>query len=393
MKVSIPEELGFSSKRLERISARMRHYVDEGSLPGIITLVARGGEVVHLNKVGWQDVESKVPIAYDTIFRIYSMTKPITSVGLMMLYEHGLFHLYDPVSKFLPEFKNMKVWEGEGKLVDVEGEITIQQLLSHTAGLCYGDDLESPVDALYREAGWNREDITLEESVRIIAALPLVSQPGERWHYSVATDVVGRLIEVISGIPLDQYFEEKIFKPLGMDETCFEIPPEKMDRFATLYAMTEESPLGFLGTEITGAFTTVKNFSGGAGLLSTISDYLRFAQMVLNRGELDGVRLLGKKTMELMTINHLPPELLPMVMGEPWPGFGFGLGFAVLMDNTQAGIMGSVGSHRWGGWASTTFWVDIEEDLLALLMTQLIPIETHPVGNDLRTLVYQALVD
>jgi CubicO group peptidase (beta-lactamase class C family) len=394
MKKSTPEELGFSANRLKRIDTAMQRYVDQKTLAGLVTLVARRGGVVHFEKSGYQDIETREPMELDTIFRIYSMTKPITSVALMMLFEHCLIRLTDPVTKFIPEFKKVKVLVSEGKLADLEREITIQDLLRHTAGLSYGDDEDSPVDELYRQADIFNTDITLEEMIRRIADLPLANQPGQVWRYSVATDVVGYLVEVISDMSLAEFFDEKIFRPLGMEDTSFSVPPDKIDRFATLYGKTEKSALDLIDTATGGNYFNVRLHSGGHGLVSTMADYLRFAQLVLDKGELDGVRLLGPKTMELMTTNHLPPALMPIAMGEEqMPGFGFGLGFSVMMDVAQSGMMGSVGLHGWGGWANTHFWVDPQEQLIGILMLQYVPSGTYPVTNDFRTLVYQALID
>ena len=394
MKTAAPEEFGFSPDRLKRIDTVMQRYVDQRTLAGIVTLVARRGGVVHFEKFGYQDIETSKPMELDTIFRIYSMTKLITSVALMMLFEHGLVRLTDPVTKFIPEFSKVKVFVNEGKLADLEREITIHDLLMHTAGLSYGDDGDLPVDGLYREADLFNGGITLEEMIRRIADLPLANQPGQVWRYSVATDVVGYLVEVISDMSLAEFFDEKIFRPLGMEDTSFSVPPDKIDRFATLYGKTEKGALEVIDTTTGGDYINVRLYSGGHGLVSTTADYLRFAQLVLNKGELDGVRLLGPRTMELMTTNHLPPALMPIAMGEEqMPGFGFGLGFSVMMDVAQSGMMGSVGLHGWGGWANTHFWVDPQEQLIGILMLQYVPSGTYPVTSDFRTLVYQALID
>jgi CubicO group peptidase (beta-lactamase class C family) len=390
MKISIPEKYGFSSERLNRISPVMQAYVEERKLPGIITLVARKGEVVHINKFGCQDVNKNKPIEFDTIFRIYSMTKPITSVALMMLYEKGLFHLSDPVSKYLPEFENVKVYEEGGKLVDPVCEITIHHLLTHTAGLSYGIFGESPIDKRYIEADLWEAGIDLQEMVRRIASLPLKFHPGQKWCYSVATSVVGRLIELISDIPLDDYFEEKIFKPLGMVDTAFSVPKDKVDRFASLYGQTETSQLDEIELE---DFFNVTLYYGGGGLVSTAEDYLQFAKMLLNKGELGSVRLLGRKTLELMCINHLPDSFLPLVIEETYPGIGFGLGFSVLVDIAQAEIMGSLGTYSWGGMASTNFWIDPVEEIIGIILTQYVPTNVYPLNADFRSLVYQAIID
>lgn len=390
-----PDEAGFSAERLERINIGMQRYIDQKLIAGIVTLVARRGRVVHFERFGMQDIEVHRPMELDTIFRIYSMTKPITSVALMMLYEHGLFHLNDPVSRFIPEFREVKVFVTESELADLTREITIRDLLTHTAGLSYGDEEDFPVDELYRRADLFSADIALEEMIRRLTDLPLVHQPGQVWRYSVATDVVGYLVEVISDMPFADFLEEKILQPLGMEDTCFFVPSAKTVRFATVYGQTEKENLEVLDVATAGDYSeTVRLHSGGHGLVSTAADYLRFAQMVLNKGELDGVRLLGPKTVRLMTTNHLPPTLLPIAMGEEqMPGFGFGLGFSVLIDAAQAGIMASVGTHGWGGWASTKSWIDPQEQLIGILMLQYIPSDTYPIREDFRTLVYQALVD
>jgi CubicO group peptidase (beta-lactamase class C family) len=395
MRVANPEEVGFSTARLARIGAVMQRYVDEGKLAGMVTLVARRGAVVHFERFGLQDIAGGVPMALDTIFRIYSMTKPITCVALMMLYEQGLFHLNDPVTKFLPEFEQVKVLGDGGRLEDPHRAITVHDLLTHLAGLSYGDypNTGAPIDKLYDEANLFDTQITLQEMVRRIAGLPLAHQPGQGWRYSVATDVVGRLVEIISGASLADFMAREIFRPLGMEDTAYSVAPEKANRFATLYGQTEKGDLDVLDSVVGGTYTGVKLYAGGHGLVSTASDYLRFAQLLLNGGELDGVRLLGRKTVELMTINHVPAACLPLTMGEPWPGFGYGLGFGVLMGLAQSGIMGSVGNFRWSGWANTHFWVDPQEQLIGILMLQYIPGGTYPVTDDFKTLVYQALVD
>jgi CubicO group peptidase (beta-lactamase class C family) len=395
MKVSTPEELGFSSERLTRINDYMERYVNDGKAAGFVTLVSRRGKIVYLDKYGYQNVEKKIPMGLDTIFRIYSMTKPITCVGFMMLFERGLVRLEDPISKFIPKFKNTKVYGKGGKLVDLTREITVHDLLIHTAGLSYGgiEETKIPVDERYDKADLFNPNIDNEEMVSRIADLPLAYQPGTVWHYSVATDVVGRLIELIADMPLSDFLEERIFRSLGMEDTAFSVPPEKVDRLSTLYGKTENDDLAMLDDTIYGDYFNVRAYSGGGGLVSTMSDYQRFTHMVLNKGELEGVRLLGTKTMELMTANHLPPALLPFSMGDPWPGFGFGLGFSVMMDVPLSGMMGSIGLHGWGGWANTHFWVDPLEEMVGILMIQYIASGPYPVRNDFRTAVYQALIE
>jgi CubicO group peptidase (beta-lactamase class C family) len=407
MNTITPEEVGFSASRLGRIGTVMQGYVDQNKLPGVIAVVARGGNIVYRERFGMMDVEAAKPMQFDTIFRIYSMTKPIASVALMMLYEEGHFQLHDPVSKFLPEFADVKVFAGatgEGfELTELEREITIWHLLTHTAGLTYDFFEDSPIDAMYLEADLHRPDRTSEEVIHEIVKLPLVHQPGTAWRYSMATDVLGYLIEVISGMTLDVFLEEKILKPLGMEDTDFYVPEAKLNRFAAEYgpstgsgqAPTEDGGMELLDAPATSQYTKPPRFlSGGAGLVSTASDYMCFCQMLLDGGELDGTRLLGRKTIELMTTNHLPDELIPIqVQPHTLHGCGFGLGFRVLVDVAQAGRLGSEGEFGWGGAASTSFFVDPKEKLIGLLLTQLVPSRHYPIRNEFKVLVYQALVD
>ncbi len=394
IEVRAARELGFAAERLERVGEGMQRYVDQNKVAGIVTLVARRGSVVHFEKFGHQDLASGKPMALDTIFRIYSMTKPIASVALMMLFEHGLVRLTDPVSEYIPAFKDLKVYVDEDERADLERAITVHDLMTHTAGFSYGDyaTTQMPVDKLYDQAELWSPHITNQDMVRRIAALPLANQPGRLWQYSVATNVIGYLVEVISGMSLGEFFEQEIFKPLGMQDTAFNVPPQALDRFATLYGLTENGPLEVLDPD-PWAYDYVHTrlqYAGG-GLVSTAADYVRFAQMVLNGGELDGARLLGRKTVELMTINHLPPALLATL--EPPPGWGFGLGFGVAMDVAQLGMVGSVGQHGWSGMAETDFWIDPQEQLIGILLVQYMPFGAHPIASDFKTLVYQALVD
>jgi len=397
MNTVIPEKIGLSASRLSRIGTVMQGYVDENKLAGLITFVARYGKVVHFECFGMMDLESARPMRPDAIFRIYSMTKPITTVALMMLYEQGLFQLKDPVTLFLPEFKEVKVWADEGELIDPAREITIYDLLTHTAGLSYGDypQTQIPVDKLYDEANLWEPGISNQEMVQRIASLPLIYQPGQRWFYSVATDVVGHLVEVISGMPLDAYFEEKIFEPLGMEDTAFYVSKAKLERLTALYGPAKDGGLDLLDDPMTGEYARPPRLlSGGHGLVSTVSDYFRFCRMLSNSGELDGIRLLGRKTVALMTINHLPDSLIPI----GWPsnimhGYGFGLGVRVRVDDAQAGLLGSVDEYAWGGYASTSFFIDPQEELIALLMPQFLPSGYYSIRGQFRVLVYQALVD
>lgn len=397
MNIYDAKELGFDPQRLERLGALTQRYVDTGKLPGFVSLVARHGKIAYLNTCGYRDIATQTPYEMDTIFRIYSMTKPITSVSILQLYEQTLFNLHDPIAKFLPEFANMTVFE-EGRRVPVDTPITFQHLLTHTAGLTYGGFGEPnlhQVDVLYNEMDFLSMKRTLAEAVGMVAGLPLRFRPGQKWHYSVATDVLGRLIEVISGQTLDTYFAEHIFEPLGMADTAFHIEPSKLDRFATLYHITPDDPLAILDhPETSDYLPPVKGFSGGGGLVSTIRDYFRFASCLLNKGEMDGIRILGRKTVERMQMNHLPSALLPISyeFDEPMHGLGFGLGVSTIMDIAQSGMMGSNGDFGWGGYAETFFLVDPSEDLVAINMTQCIPSSFYPVRKEFRTAVYQALV-
>ena len=378
--MSVPEAVGVSAERLERIRPVMQGYVDDGNLPGFLTVVARHGKIVHFETIGMLDVENKKPVEPDTIFRIYSMSKPITSVAVMMLYEEGRFQLGTPVSKFIPQFKNMKVYnEDQTEILDAKKEITIKHLLMHTAGLTYGWG-NKPVDALYKEAKIREPGSTLVDMVEKLGKIPLVHEPGERWTYSVSTDVLGYLVEVVSGMPFEEFLQTRLFKPLGMVDTAFSVPLEKADRFAALYRHNRrEGLMKRVGGDAPLAKDKLSFFpSGGGGLVSTAADYMRFSQMLLNGGELDGVRILGKKTVELMRYPH----------HDDW----FGLGFRVVTHKNPPNILNSVGNFSWGGAAATTFWIDPQEELIGLLMTQLLN-NPHPFQQQFKVLTYQALTE
>ena len=378
--MAVPEAVGVSTERLEHIRPVMQGYVDEGHLPGFLTVVARHGKIVHFETIGMRDVENNKPVEPDTIFRIYSMSKPITSVAVMMLYEEGRFQLGTPVSKFIPQFKNMKVYnEDQTEILDAKKEITIKHLLMHTAGLTYGWG-NKPVDALYKEAKIREPGSTLVDMVEKLGKIPLVHEPGERWTYSVSTDVLGYFVEVVSGMPFEEFLQTRLFKPLGMVDTAFSVPLEKADRFAALYRHNRrEGLMKRVGGDAPLAKDKLSFFpSGGGGLVSTAADYMRFSQMLLNGGELDGVRILGKKTVELMRYPH----------HDDW----FGLGFAVVTDKDPPNILESVGNFSWGGAAATTFWIDPQEELIGLLMTQLLN-NPHPFQQQFKVLTYQALTE
>src|SRR5581483_10281146 len=379
---SRPEDVGMSSERLARIRVAMQRYVDRGLVPGVVTLVARHGRVVYFDAVGYRDAEARAPMTTETIFRIASMTKPIASVALMMLYEEGHFLLSDPISKFLPEFANMKVAqiapsdERVGtpyKLVSAARPITFKHVLTHTAGFpnSYRGITQSEFGRVYAR---KKPDETIGDAVKRLATMPLNFHPGDAWEYGPATDVVGRLVEVISGMTLDEFLKKKIFEPLKMTDTYFYLPAEKLNRFAANYQPDDKNGKKIQLVEAPNAESRyVKEphvyFSGAGGLVSTAADYFRFHQMMLNGGELDGVRILGRKTVELMTINHIG-ELPVWLTG---PGYGFGLGYSVVRDVGMSGQPGSVGNYGWGGAFCTYFWVDPTEELIGIVMTQVRP--------------------
>ncbi len=347
-------DVGVSAERLEQIPLAMQRYVDDGRVGGIVTMVARRGRLVHWDAVGFRDIESQDPLEANDIFRIHSMTKPVTSVAVMMLVEDGLMSLDDPVSRHLPAFADVDVYS-EGELVSPRQPITIADLLGHTSGLTYGLFGQTHVDSLYREANVFSGD--LANLVEEVARLPLLDHPGSLWNYSVSTDVLGRLVKVVGGQPFDEFLRARIFTPLGMTDTDFAVPPEKTTRFATGYAAARNGRLRRVDSPVEGTYNTKPLvLSGGSGLVSTAADYVRFAQMLLNGGELDGARLLGPETVELMQTNRLAEELIPVSIGT-WKadGYGFGLGFSVLVDNDATPVPDNDGVFRWWGIGSTYF--------------------------------------
>ena len=383
---AVPEEVGMSAARLERIAPVMQRWVDNGKIPGALTMIARAGKLVHFEKVGMQDIASATPIEFGTIFRIYSMTKPITSVAVMMLYEEGHFQLTTPVSEFIPAFKDMKVYANHGDaIVDVEREMTIKHLLTHTSGLIYGGDWVHPINDRYREATFFDGD--LAHMVSELGKIPLLHHPGDAWNYGMSTDVLGYLVEVVSGMPFAEFLKTQILEPLGMIDTDFSVPIAKADRYATVYEPTEDGGIQVLENPPVSKDQLSFFHAGGAGLQSTAADYLRFCQMMLNEGELNGNRLLGRKTVELIRMNHISEDWQPL-----WrTGSGFGLGFAVITNIAETHSLGSVGTYSWGGLASTTFWIDPVEDLIAIFMTQLIG--DSPFHSQFRVLTYQSIID
>ncbi|MDQ1683772.1 MAG: hypothetical protein QOC82_509 [Frankiaceae bacterium] len=402
-----PGEVGLDPQRLGRIDAHFQRYVDDGRLPGFQVMVSRHGRVAHFSSYGLADIEAGRAIEPDTIFRIYSMSKPVTSVAAMMLYEQGAFELTDPISKWLPEFAAPRVYVGgsatKATTVPATEPIRVWHLLTHTAGLTYGFHNVHVTDELYRKAGFALDTpagYDLGQCVQAWAELPLAFQPGSEWLYSVATDVLGRLVEIVSGQPLDEFFHRFIFEPLGMTDTTFTVDPEQQHRLAALYATGPGLPKTVRYDKLG---DTVRNpqqwLSGGGGLASTTRDYTRFTWMLLRGGLLDGARLLSPRTLRYMTRNHLPGNVDLQTFGRPinaevrTDGVGFGLGFAVMLDAAANKTIASEGEFNWGGMASTAFWVDPAEDLTVVFMTQLMPSSTYTLRPQLRQLVYQSLID
>jgi CubicO group peptidase (beta-lactamase class C family) len=401
-----PEEESMSSSRLANLSHLVQRYLDERKLPGALSLVARGGKIVHFQTYGNMDDERGKPVQADTIFRFYSMTKPIASVGLMMLYEEGRFQLEDPVSRFIPELKNLRVFASgtADSLATREPtrEMSVRDVLMHTSGLV-ARDTTSPVGDLYRRAGLrgSDSDFPLAELPQKLSRIPLQVDPGTQWIYGISTDLVGLLCQVISGLPFDQYLQERILGPLGMVDTAFSVPEDKVERFASCYgpAAGSNPRYSLVDDAVTSGFARPRTyFSGAGGIVSTAGDYYRFCNMLLNGGELNGVRILGPRTLSLMTMNHLPGgrDLASVAQsaGETGrEGIGFGLGFAMLLDPTVAQIMGTPGEYYWGGAASTAFFVNPKEELIMLFLTQLRPSSTYPIRRELRATIYSALLD
>jgi CubicO group peptidase (beta-lactamase class C family) len=363
-----PEDVGLSTSRLARLGAVMRGEIERGRVPGAVALIARRGQLAYFESYGRLDPANEAPMAKDSIFRIYSMTKPIVSAAAMMLWEEGRFLLSDPAAKFLPELGDLKVAVTRGSeidLVDAEGPITIQDLLRHTSGLTYEFRGSGPVHKKYMAEKIYSRNQSNADQVATLARLPLVHQPGTQWEYSRSTDVLGRLVEVLSGMSLGEYLQQHIFAPLGMIDTAFHVPTHAHSRLAEAFA---KDPDTGSGVQLINVRDAPKFESGGGGLVSTAADYARFLQMLLNRGKFDGVRLLSRKTIELMTADHLGP-----ITGAPdllLPGYGFGLGFAVRLEPGISHVPGSVGQYFWGGLAGTTFWVDPAEELFAILLIQ-----------------------
>jgi CubicO group peptidase (beta-lactamase class C family) len=413
-----PESAGMSKTAFERIENHLRQrYIEAGRFPGTQLTVYRRGQLVHRSVQGLADIERKVAVKDDTIFRIYSMTKPITSIAFMMLVEEGRVALEEPVHRYIPEWKNLGVFQAgvwpAFLTRPTSRPMQIVDLMRHTSGLTYGFQQRSNVDAAYRELkiGEIEKAGTLSSMIADLTKVPLEFSPGEAWNYSVSTDVIGYLIGVISGKPFEQFLQERIFDPLGMNDTGFFVPPDKAHRLAACYSASPQGAMTFHATDrkggltlqddpATSSFLSPPSFiSGGGGLCSTSADYLTFCRALLNGGELDGVRLIGPKTLALMTSNHLPgdrtlPELSRSLFSEAtYHGIGFGLGVSVTLDPARTLIPGSRGEYAWGGAATTSFWIDPAEELVAIFMTQVLPSTATPIRRELRTMIYSAITD
>jgi len=413
-----PESAGMSKTAFDRIERHLHErYIEAGRFPGAQLVVYRRGQLVHHSRQGFADIERKIPVKDDTIFRIYSMTKPITSIAFMMLVEEGRIALDEPVHKYIPEWKNLGVFQAgfwPAFLTRPPSRpMLIVDLMRHTSGLTYGFQQRGNVDAAYRELkiGEVEKAGTLQSMIADLAKIPLEFSPGEAWNYSVSTDVIGYLIGLISGKPFEQFLQERIFDPLGMKDTGFFVPPDKAHRLAACYSASPQGAMTLHATDRKGGLTlqddpAISSFlsppsfiSGGGGLCSTATDYLAFCRALLNGGELDGVRLIGPKTLALMTSNHLPggltlPEISRSLFSEAaYHGIGFGLGFSVTLDPARTLIPGSPGEYAWGGVATTSFWIDPAEELIAIFMTQVLPSTATPIRRELRTMIYSAITD
>ena len=424
IEVVSPESVGLSSERLERVSRWLGEQVSGERLAGLSVLIGRRGRIAFFEARGQADQSSGRSFSRDTIVRIYSMTKPVTTVAAMMLYEEGCFQLDDPIANYLPEFGSTEVWAGgDAPLTDtvpVTSPITVAHLMTHTAGLTYGFMQANVVDAAYRQEKLDFPGGSgdLASQVERLAGIPLICQPGSEWNYSVAIDVLGRLVEVWSGMSLAEFFQARLFDPLDMRDAGFHVETGSADRFAACYAPATGGDLSSIGKAPSAEEAAARGglklqdpaeesrflepanvYAGGGGLVASMRDYARFCQMLMNGGELDGARILGRKTIEYMRRNHLPDNRDMAAMGQPvwsetsYDGIGFGLGWAVVIDPVKARFVTSEGEHHWGGAASTFFWLDAEEDLFVILLTQLMPSSSYPIRRELRQRVYQALVD
>jgi CubicO group peptidase (beta-lactamase class C family) len=366
------ESEGMSAERLARLSSGMKELVDQGRLAGVVTMVSRHGKVVEFDAAGKRDIAANAPMQKDSIFRIYSMSKPITGVAMMMLFEEGKWQLNDPVAKFIPEFAKLKVYATDANnnvvMKDQNHAVTMRELMSHSGGFTYGFFSNTAVDKMQLEADVLNANNTLDEFIKRVAKLPLNSQPGSEWHYSISVDIQGYIVQKLSGMPFEEFLEKRIFKPLGMVDTAFYVPKDKLNRFAEFYSYDKDGKMQVVGVHdgLNHDFSAKPALSsGGGGLVSTASDYMRFCQMLLNGGQLDGVRMLSPLSVELMRTNVLAPSV-PILA----PGAGFGLDFAIYTDPVAAGGYYGKGSFWWGGAAGTWFWIDPVNDLIVLGMIQ-----------------------
>ncbi len=377
-----PSDVGMTPEKLGQISVAVQELVDKEKIAGASVLVARKGKVAFFETFGMMDKEAGKAVDEETIFRFYSMTKPITSVAAMMLYEQGAIKLDDPVSKYLEPFKGLKVYDESGEHVEATREMTVRDLLRHTSGLTYGFFGNTAVDKMYRKEGVLDKKTSLNDMAEKLGKIPLLHQPGTKWHYSVSTDVLGHLVEKVSGEPLDEFFQRRIFKPLSMKDTAFYVPEQKADRFAACYGPTKGKGLKLSDNPRESRFLEKPGLLlGGGGLVSTVGDYLRFCSMLLNKGELDGKRLLLAETVEMMTKNQLPASA-------NWKGQGFGLGFSVRITEEKYGA----GEYGWGGAASTHFWIHPKQELIVIALSQLMPFSGQ-LQKAVKPLVYESIVD
>ena len=398
-----PESVGISTERLKILNGRMHKFVDEGKISSVQTAIMRRGKLIHFNTYGYKDIESQSKLNYNSIFRIYSMTKPIVSIALMILFEEGKFQLFDPIEKYIPELREMKAYKN-GKFVRTQNKIKIIDLLRHTSGIgSRRGNKTKLIDSLYinqtNEILSNKDLFNIKDLINKIKNLPLNFEPSTEWKYGLSTNVIGHLVEILSGLSLDKYLEDKIFKPLGMDDTSFKLPKEKISRFVTQYSFTNQNNLKVTDHPSNSQFTkNITFFSGGGGLLSSMEDYLIFCQMLLNKGMYKNRRIVGSKTIELMTSDHLNYILDKTQYNKngfylPKSGTSFGLGFAVTTNVAESNLLGSVGSYGWGGAAGTFFRIDPKEDLIYILMIQNLNHSRLMIRQFFQNLVYQSIID
>lgn len=381
--ITSPENVGMSSEKLARAKSSVQALIDNEKMAGASIIVARKGKIVLSETFGMMDQKANKPMQPDTIFRIYSMSKPITSVAAMMLYEQGKLKLDDPISKYIPEFNGLKVYSESGKHDGQERQMSVRDLLRHTSGLTYGFFGNTAVDKMYIANGVLNRKSSLQAMINKLSGIPLLYQPGTKWHYSVSTDVLGYLVQKVSGQPLDEFFRQNIFKPLDMKDTDFYVPNEKVNRFAACYGPRQNGGLKIVDEPTQSRYLTQANlFSGGGGLVSTARDYMRFSQMLLNKGQLDGRRILRSETVEMMTSNQLP---VSVKRGE---GEGFGLGFSVRLRDGRF----PQGEYGWGGAASTHFWISPKDELIVIALSQYMPFSSQ-LQNAVQSIIYDSILN